>query len=96
MYLSAMYITAISCFLFAYFAFHGHHTPSARDSISGSKTDEKKKKVDQEVKGIYIILSNISKGTPFLHQDVTNCGLRKTWHIFVSLLDQLFHFSFEF
>ena len=54
MYLSAMYITAISCFLFAYFAFHRHHTPSARDSISCSKTDEKKKRklIKQWIKGI--------------------------------------------
>ena len=37
----------------------------------------RKSKVDQTVEGTYIILSNISKGTAFLHQGGTNCGLRK-------------------
>ena len=37
----------------------------------------RKSKADQSVEGICIILSNISKGTAFLHQGVTNCGLRK-------------------
>ena len=37
----------------------------------------RKSKADQTVKEIYIILSNISKGTAFLHQGVTNCGFRK-------------------
>ena len=38
---------------------------------------KRKSKADQTLYGIYIILSNISKGTAFLHRGVTNCGFRK-------------------
>ena len=37
----------------------------------------RKSMAEQAVVGIYIILSNISKGTAFLHQGVTNYGFRK-------------------
>ena len=37
----------------------------------------RKSKAGQTVEGICIILSNISKGTAFLHLGVTNCGFRK-------------------
>ena len=37
----------------------------------------RKSKADQTVVGICIILSNISKGTTFLHQGVANCDFRK-------------------
>lgn len=68
MYLSAMlYITAISCFLFEYFALHRHHTPSARDSISCSKTDEKKKEdwSSSELKGFKLFYPIFRKALPF-------------------------------
>ena len=48
-----------------------------------------KSKTDQSIPGIYIILSNISRGTAFLHQVVTKCGFRKllrcNLHFFISL-----------
>ena len=40
-------------------------------------TQMRKSKADQTVEGICIILSNISKGTAFLRQGVTNCDFRK-------------------
>ena len=37
----------------------------------------RKCKADRTVKGRYIILSDISKGTAYLHESVTNCDFRK-------------------
>ena len=56
-----------------------------------------KSKTDQSIPGIYIILSNISRGTAFLHQVVTNCGFRKllrcNLHFFISLAFSHLHWK---
>ena len=47
------------------------------DEITCCSLQLRKSKTDQAVEGIYIILSNIWKGTAFLRQGVSNCGFQK-------------------
>ena len=56
-----------------------HH----KDLIISSFANEKKCKADQTDKGIYIILSNVSKSTTFLHQGASAFFI-KLWPQFVT------------
>ena len=43
---------------------------------SGGPFEMRKTKVDHTVEGIYIVSSNISEDTAYIHQGVTRCGFR--------------------